>query len=146
MSMQCLTLKKTYSFMAAGGGGPGTGVGIVRVTTTEAGGTTGARHIFTGMCRPVGVVTIVIVAGEAMNGTAVPFPIVKRKRIGGDGKETGIGKNQITGVSGVWSADRPGSKKNTISEKTARPAESVPLPRIDREKVNGVEMTEDNSR
>ena len=92
--------KRTYFFTLAGGGVPGKDAGTAHITMTEVGLITNVFHFFIETFPGVGGMIIEIICGEDISGTISGYLIAKCSIIGKVGKETGIGKNKTTGVSG----------------------------------------------
>jgi hypothetical protein len=83
----------------AGGGAHGKADGIVHTIIVQAGAIMVMFPPFTGMCRPVGGMTIAGTVGKDVNGNTNPYTMSRLKRIGTTGKRTNIGRNKIIGVS-----------------------------------------------
>ena len=92
--------RKKSSFSAAGGGVPGKDAGTAHITMTEVGLITSVNHFFTEISIRVGEMITGIICGEDIVGTISGYLMAKCSIIGRVGKETGIGKNKTTGVSG----------------------------------------------
>jgi hypothetical protein len=108
--MLCLICKRNYSFSAAGGGVPGKGAGIAHITMTEVGLITSVFLFFIETFLGVGETIIGVICGEDIVGTISGYLITNCNTIGKVGKETSIGKNKTTGVSGDCRQD------NTLKE------------------------------